>query len=112
MNVPAIHPSIDLTNLSPERLAAQKGVSEEEKVTELARQFEAILLRQILKGVEKTVIRSDLTEESTTKEIYQDLFTSNLAECISRAGGLGLAESLKDQLAHQVRSASEKLNKP
>ena len=108
MNISSIQPKIDLSAVPIERLSEQKGVSEEEKVAELAKQFEAVLLRQILKNVQKTVIKSKYSDESMCHDVYQDLMTENLAESLSQAGGLGLAKSLQAELAQQVKIQNEK----
>jgi flagellar protein FlgJ len=85
-----------------ERLAASPNVSEETKVAEAARQFEALLLRQILAEARKPVHVSASTDRSATGAIYQDLVNSTLADCISRSGTLGLAQPLQHQLIRQI----------
>lgn len=89
-----------------ERLAVNPNVSEKEKVGELSRQFEAILLRQVLKDIRKTVIKSDLFPESLASDIYQDMVTQQLAEAMSKSGSLGLARSLEKDLARQLEDKS------
>ena len=108
MNIPALPPVIDLDALPLERLAHHPDVPEEEKVGELARQFEAVLLRQILKNIQKTVIKSEWVTESTTRDLYQDMITVNLADSITRAGGLGLAKSLQAELTRQISTPEQK----
>jgi len=108
MNIPALQPTVDLSAIPVERLAEMKGVSEGEKVEELTRQFEAVLLRQILKNIQKSVIKSEFSDESMHHEVYQDMVTVTLADSLSHAGGLGLANSLQAELTRQVKSGEEK----
>ena len=85
-----------------EKLASNTKLSETEKIGQLSRQFEAVLLRQILQQAHKTIIKSSLTEESATTGIYQDMITSQLADCISKSGSFGFAKSLQEELTRQL----------
>ncbi|MSU62211.1 MAG: hypothetical protein EXS31_07425 [Pedosphaera sp.] len=85
-----------------EQLAGNKHVSEKEKVSEVARQFEAVLLRQILTAARKSVIKSSINPESATSSIYQDMINESIADNISRSKAFGLATSLEGQLTHQT----------
>lgn len=98
---------------SLERLERNPCVSESEKANEASRQFESLLLRQILTAARKTVIHSDLETKSTATDIYQDLVNSQLADAISQSGTFGLARSLQVQLGRQVHpSASPEPESP
>lgn len=102
MNIPG------LTNVSADRtvpiekLAGNGRLTEEEKVAESARQFEAVLLRQILSAARKTVIKSGLDSESSVNDVYQDMINNQLADAISQSGTFGLARSLQVQLSRQT----------
>ena len=89
-------------------LAGNTALTETEKIGELSRQFEAVLLRQILAQTQKTVIKSNLTEESAENSIYQDMITNQLADCISKSGSLGLARSLEHELGRQLLGTKKK----
>ncbi len=103
MNVAPLPPlpsgTIDPSQMPLDELARNPHVSEEVKVGEATRQFEAVLLRQILTEARKTVIHSDLEESSSVSAIYDDLINQTLADSISRSGMLGLADLLKRQFA-------------
>lgn len=94
-----------------EHLADDKTLSKSEKIAEASRQFEAVLLRQILGSARKTVFKSAVSEESLSSGIYQDMVTDQLAESISRSGAFGLARSLQSQLQHQLDADATKENK-
>ncbi len=97
-------PRVKANQLSLQKLADNSQLSEREKVAELGRQFEAVLLREILSESQKTVFPSNLTTDSTTKGIYNDLIVEQMADRISRAGTLGLTRSFETQLTHQLAS--------
>jgi peptidoglycan hydrolase FlgJ len=102
MDVSPIQRSITASDIPPERLAGNSQLTEKQKVAEAARQFEAILLRQILENTQKTVIHSDYSDESTTASIYRDLVTNQLADSISKSGTFGLAKTLERQFTRQL----------
>ena len=91
-------------NLPLEKLADSKGLSEAQKVSEVSRQFESVLLRQILGQARKTVFTSKLNDDSVSSGIYRDMVTEQLAESISKSGSFGLARGLETQLARQLSS--------
>jgi Rod binding domain-containing protein len=101
MQVPALQRPIRASEVSPERLANNPNLSEKEKIAEASRQFEAILLRQILQEGQKPVVHTKLNTDSTAKGIYRDLVTTHLADSISKSGEFGLARTFERQLNGQ-----------
>jgi peptidoglycan hydrolase FlgJ len=98
MQISSIHPKIDASHIQLESLAGNKALNQEQKIAEASRQFEAILLRQFLSESQKPVITSEFTDNSNTAGIYQDMMTNQLADSLSRGGGIGLAKSFERQL--------------
>jgi Rod binding domain-containing protein len=84
-----------------ESLAGNKNVSDSDKVVEVARQFEAVLLRQIFQDIRKPML-APAEGDATASGIYSDMINNQMADSISRSGGFGLAKSLAAQLTHQV----------
>jgi len=105
MQISAIQPKIDASHLQLESLAGSKALTEDQKIGEASRQFEAMLLRQFLAESQKTVIKSEVTDTSTSSSIYQDFITNQLADSLSRGGGIGLAKSFQSQLSHPAAHA-------
>ena len=59
MNIPALqNPHINASDIAPERLAKNPQLTDKQKIGEASRQFESILLKQILESSQKTVIKS------------------------------------------------------
>ena len=96
---------VEAANLSLDRLAASSQVPETEKVAEVSRAFEAVLLRQILSESQRPVFKSEYVGNSTTDGIYRDLIVNQMAEDISKSGGLGLGQSLARELQRQSGAA-------
>ena len=101
MNITPIQPSkVDASNVPVEELVGNKHLNEQQKIAEASRQFEAIMLKQILSESQKPVITSEFTDNSTAAGIYQDYITNTLADSMSKAGTLGLAKVFEQQLSH------------
>jgi Rod binding domain-containing protein len=102
MEISATTAHVKAADLPLDRLLTNSQLSEQDKVGELSRQFEAVLLRKILADAQKTVFHSKYTDESTASGIYRDMITNQLADNISKSGTFGLAQSLNSQLTHQL----------
>jgi Rod binding domain-containing protein len=98
MNVDALKPHVVASDIAPERLANNPQLTERQKIAEASRQFESILLKQILEGAQKTVIKSKYSDDSTSSGIYHDMITTQLADSISKSGTFGLANVFEQQL--------------
>ena len=95
-----------LSDIPLERLAGADA-PESDKVRELSRQFEAVLVRQILTEARKPVFNSKFTDNSAAGQIYQGMMNDKLADSISSSGMLGLGRSMEKQLVHQVSSRDD-----
>ena len=102
MNIPALHPHLKASDVPLHDLAANKNISDQEKVAEVSRQFEAVLLRQILQETRKSSVTSSSPADASTSGIYDDMINNQLADSISRSGSFGLGRSLQGELARQV----------
>jgi len=103
MNIPALQPSVRAADLPLEKLAGNSHVPEQEKVAEVSRQFEAVLLRQVLANAQKTHFASTVNTPSATSDIYRDMVTTQLADSISKSGALGLARTLSEQMSREAQ---------
>ena len=107
MDINALQRPTAAADIAPERLAGNQTLTKEQKIAEASRQFEAVLLRQILGDAQKTVFKSELSDSdnSTAKGIYQDMITNSLANSISKSGAFGLAQTFERQLNQHVATA-------
>jgi Rod binding domain-containing protein len=106
MNAAPIQSKISASDIPLETIAKSRTLTQQQKVGEVSRQFEALMLRQILQETQKTVIPSTYADTSTTAGIYHDMVINQLADSISKSGTVGLAKTLEQQLGHQLRSTS------
>ncbi|MFO1511398.1 MAG: rod-binding protein [Verrucomicrobiota bacterium] len=104
MQINPLQRQVQAADVPFERLAGNSQVSEAAKVTEVSRQFEAVLLRQILGDAQKKIFASTMNPDSVAGGVYQDMITNQLADSISRSGGFGLAHALEKQLQHEFKS--------
>lgn len=105
--IEAIQSRVRAESIPIEQLAGNKNVSDVDKAKEVARQFESVLLRQILKSVHQPGIKGMFDEGGNKNDIYFDMMNYHLADSISRSGGLGLATSLEAQLIRQTPSTGK-----
>jgi Rod binding domain-containing protein len=116
MNLAPIQPPANDANVPIEDLAGNKHLTAQQKIHEASQQFEAILLQQILSEMQKPVITSEFTDDSTAAGIYQDTISNAMAQSISKSGGFGFAQIFEQQLtprnlAHsQAKSAAHPEN--
>ncbi|MCX8155509.1 MAG: rod-binding protein [Verrucomicrobiae bacterium] len=80
-----------------EELARRPQPDDPARRAEAARQFEAMLVRQILNEAQKPLFRSTLVKDSTASAIYRDQLTAQLADAVTQGDGLGLARALCEQ---------------
>jgi len=66
-----------------------------EQAVKAAREFESLLLRHVLKSLEKTTSIGPASQSSST---YRSMITDALADGIGQSGGLGLAGLLARDL--------------
>lgn len=102
MEISPLKPKVSASAVPFDQLAGNPNISEQDKVKEACRQFEAVLLRQILGEARKTVITSSEDTDSNETDIYNDMINNQLADSISKSGAFGLAKSLENQLVRQV----------
>jgi Rod binding domain-containing protein len=113
MTIPLVQSPVDTSTIPVEDLAANKHLTKQQKIHEASRQFEAIMLQQILSEMQKPVITGEFTDDSTAAGIYQDYISNTLAQSISKSGGFGFAKVFEQQLSppsskpHQTVSAGQ-----
>src|ERR1035441_2995993 len=107
MDIPALQSHVNASVVPFDQLAANLNVSQNDKVKEACRQFEAVLLRQILGEARKTVITASGKGDSNETGIYNDMINNQMADSISRSGAFGLAKSMESQLIRQVLPKAE-----
>lgn len=100
------NPKVKPADIPLEKLAASKSLNEAQKTHEAARQFEAVLLRQILSDAQKPAIQSRFNMTGVSNSIYQDMMVNQMADQISSAHTLGLSQQLEAQMTRQAKGVA------
>ena len=64
------------------------------KLKQAARDFESILLRDVLKTMRESSTQGKGLLSGTSQRLYQDMMDDEMAKAMARQGGLGLADML------------------
>jgi len=79
----------------------------EEEINEVAKGFEGVFLRMMLKEMKKTVDKTGfMGEDSSASQMYEDMMDDQLAEGLGEEG-LGIGQMVKDFLHEQARTSFE-----
>ncbi|MGL4676698.1 MAG: rod-binding protein [Brevinema sp.] len=72
---------------------------EDNKITEVAREFESLFIEMMFKEMRKTLDNTDLSGvNSPGKDIFNDMLYTEYSKETSKLGGFGLAEMIEDSL--------------
>ena len=95
----------DFTGLAKLRVAAQQD--QVKAAEEVGRQFEAFFIHSMLTSMRKAgePLKSDLWDSSALNS-YEDMFDSELASSLSKAGGVGVTEWLVNQVLDSVPNST------
>lgn len=111
-------PSTASAYLATANLGASEGMDEEikltgnkahdlERVSEFAKQFEEVMIRNLLKEANKPMFGENDNFMGVSNPIYKDMYLEQVAQSISSSGSLGLAEQLRNQLTSQLKLTDE-----
>lgn len=106
MEITPLQRQINANQIPLDKLAGSSQISEAQKVGEVSRQFEAVLLRQILSYAQKPMLGKTPEGSSTIGSVYQDMVVNTMADQISKSGSFGLSRSLAPQLTHETKHVS------
>jgi flagellar protein FlgJ len=92
-------------------LAGIAGTAGDAKKIKVAKEFEAIFVRQLLSQMKNTIGDSGFLQDGGSKQI-QDMFWSFLGDEIADQGGLGMWENIYKTMdtGEEKTGGSEKLN--
>jgi len=77
---------------------AQKD-QDQAKLWEVSQQFESVFIYQLMKKMREAIPKSDLLGQSMGEEIFRGMLDEKLSEEMSKAGGIGLAKMVYEQLS-------------
>ncbi len=73
------------------------------KLKETCRDFESILLNQMLSAMRKSIPKSGLFKKSLGMDIYESMYDQYLSKEIAQEKGIGIKEMLYKELNNQDR---------
>lgn len=73
-----------------------------QKLEKVSKDFESIFLGYLLKTMRDTVPKSDFFGNTREQEIFGSMRDEEMAKSMSKAGGIGLAKMMVDQLKRQI----------
>jgi len=95
-----------LLNVDPQMIQSTK--SDKKVLKQACEDFEALFWEQVLKGMRKTIPKSDFWGNRREEELYTSLYDQGLSVVLSERGGLGLAEILIKQMEPAADQSSMK----
>ena len=100
----------DFTGLAKLRVAAQKD--QVKAAEEVGRQFEAFFIKSMLSSRRKASepLKSELWDSNALNS-YEDMFDSELASSLSKAGGVGVTDWLVNQVLGKAVNSAETATK-
>jgi len=84
--------------------APSQASAERQQVRELARQFESLLMAQMLRDMRRSMVPDN--EQGLGADTMTDVFDGELASSLGQAGGFGLTEALLQALERQQQDAA------
>lgn len=89
-----------------ETVPSSAGEGQKRRLKEACKDFEALMMNNMLKGMRESVIRAEKPEQAT--EIYEGMFDEQISKEMAKTQKNGLADMLYQQLSKLVREAPAK----
>ena len=104
--------SMDFSHLDRLKRSVQgDGAQNEEALRDVAQQFETLMLQQLLKQARQSTPGLENIMGSQQMKLAQSMSDEQIAQSLGKAGGLGLAQALLDQLrGNLVASVDSRLS--
>ena len=85
--------------LALKKMGQTADTANEAKLKKACKDFEAIILQQLLSAMRKSVPKGGLLESGFSQDMYQSMYDENLAQEMANGKGIGLADTLFRQLS-------------
>jgi peptidoglycan hydrolase FlgJ len=96
---------IDATNLHLTKPAESPSsgikAKEDEKLRDACKSFEAMLTGIMLKGMRKTVMKTDLFGSGNEEELFQEMMDNEICQTASKSNSVGISDMLYRQLSSE-----------
>ncbi|MFZ7102091.1 MAG: rod-binding protein [Peptococcaceae bacterium] len=84
-----------------------QGTDDKEKLMEACQQFESVFVHKMIAQMRAAIPEGGLIPKGQGEKIFQDMLDEQYAQKISKAGGMGLAKILYDQLSANLSNPPE-----
>ena len=81
----------------------------EAELKKACRDFEAIILQQLLSSMRKSIPKDGLLGNSYSQDMYQSMYDEGLAKEMASSRGIGLADALFRQLSTASKPTTQKV---
>jgi flagellar protein FlgJ len=88
--------------------ALARGAKSKDTVEDAAREFESLFLKQMLEQMWKSVPKSGFLSGDRAQEYYYDMYHENLADELSRNGGIGVQQVLVEGMRKYEQAAGSR----
>jgi peptidoglycan hydrolase FlgJ len=106
--IAATHDDGKLESLRVKSLGSKTAKMSEEEMRDVAKQFEGMVVRQLLKEMRKTVPNDGLIERSFATEMYTDIADDHLANQMSENKGVGIGDMIYEELKERNKTMASK----
>jgi peptidoglycan hydrolase FlgJ len=102
-DIPSTYAQQNLTFASMQRLAITPGAgqnaNDDARLRQATRDFEALLIKQMLDSMRKTVRKSGLIDGGFAESVYEDMLYDEYAQKMAATSRFGLADMLYNQMS-------------
>ena len=81
--------------------------STEAKLKKSCKDFEAIILKQLLTTMRKSIPKGGLFNQGYSEDMYQSMYDQELAKSMAHSKGIGIADALYSQLSGKIKSTTK-----
>jgi len=105
MNIQANGLNTTALTLKPNANSADKA--KEAKLHKACQDFEALMLKQLLTTMRKSVPKDGLFKTGYAEDMYNSMHDDELAKNIAHGKGVGIADILYKQLSGEIKSSTK-----
>lgn len=98
LNASQAHSAMQLNRLDNQ---GQLSAEDDLKLREACKDFEAILIKQMLDAMRKTVPESNLIERNQGQDIFEDMLYQEYAEQMADSQSIGVSDMMYQQMVIQ-----------
>lgn len=88
-----------------QNLASGLNAKTEKRINEAAEEFEAMFLSEMLKPMFSGIEVNEIFGGGKGEEVFRDLMIQEYGKTMAKAGGIGLAEHVREELIRQQSAA-------